>query len=334
MLNSEARLAVILPPDRRPLAAIPGEDPATLGRRCAGLEAEFAGDGSVFTRVLAHRVAALTVRLDRCTRFDAAMTAHRVRVAVAECDAARAAEAARHLAGLDVEPDAARAALLATPEGINLLMGSLQALRDEAIAAPSAGWTADQAARLARRIDLPSATGESVTSDPVASIDAAIARLQAHAASLDCTVIDRERAEAADRALVAVDPAATLTQRYEASTERSICRALREIERFKQTRIAPADPTPLATATAKALATSLDQLARVVRVAPTPAGAPPLGSFGQKVGRPTEPPLGSFGPGPIRPPGPVDAATITIARPAAGPQARSENQKPRHQPPR
>jgi hypothetical protein len=64
-------------------------------------------------------------------------------------------------------------------------------------------------------------------------IDGEIGKLEAHAATLDTTVIDQDRAEAPDRALFDPSREASLARRYEAEARRGFFRALSEFRKVE-----------------------------------------------------------------------------------------------------
>ena len=322
---------------------IPGEDAAEVNRRRAAFEAELAPGRSATALFLAQRVAALAVRLDRSVRYDSARTADRVEAAVAAARADREAEAAELLAGLAADPVGTHAALRARPEGVDLLLRTLGALRPAVQTGSASPLTEDHAAEVSRcfaeYVDDPAATrlvalaralvaGDFAPVDPAwlagidpeargewaraqlgAGLDAEIARLEAHRATFDPALLEEADARAANLALVDAGPEAVLTRKYEAATERSIFRALGELRPY---RVEPPRAVD-ATATRQALATSLAHLDR-----PAPAEAP----------------LGSFFPDPAAAPSPRAAAEITTARAPARPQSRFEDRKQRPRVPR
>jgi hypothetical protein len=129
-------------------------------------------------------------------------------------------------------------------------------------------------------------------------IEARVADLQARLAAFDHAAVDRDRAEAAQRALFDPSPEAVLARKYEAANQRNFFRTLKEY-REVEAAAAPEAPTPDGPA---AVAVEPD-------VAATGAGAPdvtPEGETGCE-------PLGSFFPGT------VSVAPGPPARPSGGP---------------
>ena len=109
-------------------------------------------------RILTHRVAALTVRLDRCSDHDAAMTAFRVRHAEERFLDDRAAEVDRALDRLALEPAASVRALRRSFDGINRLIELWEAV--------GTALFPESLAELARVALSPAATDEPPPPDP------------------------------------------------------------------------------------------------------------------------------------------------------------------------
>lgn len=284
---------------------VPGEDAAAIDQRFAEFALELAGDGSQTTRLLAQRMAILSVRMERSVRHDTAVTAERLRVAQADLDAARAATA-RDLWDKAATDPAALVALRDLPEGIHLLLATLQALRPSADPATPAAWTEEQAGLLDRCLGSRAPAGATTAGE---QIDAELARLEAHWETLDHEAIARQDAGVVNQALVDDSPATLLARKYEAATERSIHRTLKEIRQFQAQRgvcspPTPPDPAPLI----RSLAAARDQVARLAPVAPT---------------------LGSLFPGPTAKPAAVETVDLTIGKPAPHGQSRHPDRKKR-----
>ncbi len=285
---------------------IPGEDAGEVALRVEELEAQLAPDGDPMTRLLARRVAALSVRAERSVRHETAVTAERVRNAAHDFDEARRAEADHLLSYAAAEPATNHRRLLATPEGVDLLIATLRRLRSSAEIGPSFQWSDNHAYQLdfctGRRLgsvpvsrgamltdavlhgsfngldtaeidDLaPKARHEWAADELVRLIDAEIARLEAHRLTLDRDRIALSRAEAGERALVDTGPAAVLARKYEAATERALFRTLQEIRALRRDRADQAPPPPAAPV-AQAMAANAEHLPELAE--PSPA----LGSF-------------------------------------------------------
>ena len=299
---------------------VPGEDAEAIDRRSSRFVAELAGDGSVTTLLLAQRVAVLTVRIERSVRHEFATTAERVRVAGEEFDEARQATARRLLAEAATDPTA-RAALRALPEGVDLLLDTLRTLRPGADPQGSGGWSAESGHRLAGclserdaaslRSMPPTAPGAGAPEPILELIDAEVAQLEALRRTLGpvADAVADQRAGVIERALVADDPAAILARKYEAATERSIFRALREIRAVRHAQepaIPPAEPIAIA----RSLAATQGQIARLSPPLPGPA----MGSF-----LPADPPVTA----------PIHASRPVSGAPLAHRQSRYADRKKR-----
>ena len=108
--------------------AIPGEDLAAIEHRFAAIEQELNPQGEL-ARVLAHRVAALSVRLERSVRHESAFLAEKIRHAAERFDHDRVDSANELMAALDGDPAGVRQQLERTPEGCDRLVEALGALR-------------------------------------------------------------------------------------------------------------------------------------------------------------------------------------------------------------
>ena len=227
-------------------------------------EAEFAEDlqprGAV-ARFLVHRAATLSVRLDRLARYDAAMTAQRVRRAESEHDQQRLAEVDHLDSWVRAEPATYTRRLRLSPEGIDRLLDHWGFLRDQVGHENDPRWQPDDLGLadhlLGRRDgDLPPSPfsvasraywGEyspHVEVDPgfaplgqadrkalastrlLAMIDGQVAALQAERAAVDFEALRRDRAEAVERALFDPGHEAGLARRHELASERMLHRAL------------------------------------------------------------------------------------------------------------
>ena len=293
-------------PIRRPVT-IPGQDPGEYARRAAALRAELGIVGSVASLVLADRISALSFRLERSARHEAAMTAERVRGAVAGFDEARQAAADRLIDTLAADPPTQRGALLATPEGVDRLLRSFGSLRRVAAGASPIGWNNDHARHLDRCRGLEPDGRVGLTPDQaLIQIDGEVAHLETHRRALDHDAIARERAEVADRALVATTPETVIARRFEVAAERSIFRALRELQSIRRDHPAPAaPPTPPVARPASA---------------PVPPPPPPASP---------DPALGSFVPEARATGWPAQELSFTAAKVPERPASRFEDRKKR-----
>ena len=283
--------------------ALPTESAAEADRRLLALERELAPRGEM-GRLLVRRIAVSSLRLDRAVEQEAAALAAKVRRAEADFDEARLTEADHLMGWISSEPATHHRRLTRTPEGVDRLVATLRGLRHDLQFEAQQTWThGAHALKLdectGRRYSvIPASRGqvlaEAITGDfhRLAAedgaglndderkawareelgrlIDGEVDRLLAHRATLDHQAIALDRAGAAQRAAFDPEPAAILARRYEASAERSMFRALRELR--------------LVNAEAKALG---------IEAAP-PVPAPLLASFRAEGANPDAPPLASF----------------------------------------
>jgi len=247
--------------------ALPTEDAAAVAGRFAALRDEIA-PRTVLGSVLVKRVAMLSIRLDRFERREAAAMAGRVENAGVDFDEARMAEVERLIGELDDDPVGAVRKLRRMPEGVARLIAAWSSLRDDlgdgrdedvhwyplqcAIAERLAGHKPGGVGP--SRIEaLFRATGgdfRTIGRDEAADltdhdrrewalarlteiIDAHLAELIAHRPTLDLAPIARDRARAADRALVDPSKEAVLARKYEAAAERGLFRALQELRQVE-----------------------------------------------------------------------------------------------------
>ena len=332
---------------------IPGEDAQEVARRTAEFLAELAPDGLPTARLLAGRVATLSVRLKRSERHEEAATAERCRVALIEFDEARIAEADRLFDAIDEGTN--REELLAMPEGVDLLDAALAGLR--AVAERAAGdptaWSREDSARLARCLSAEArghaeAVGRAldsgdlsgldrgivVTMDParvrtlwasdqvIGLVDADREWLAETRAGLDREGIARARAAAVDLVLVDDAPETRRARRYEAATERAIHQALREIRRSRRP-----EPTPKPTATTPQAEPPYRMPAHLVREAEEMrkllSGLPPIGASAHI------PPLGSIFPAGFDVPELDDESIDAEGEPAPRGRSRFEDRRQR-----
>ena len=250
---------------------IPYEDAAEVAIRVEQFEAELSPDGHATTSVLAMRAAMLTVRLERCIRYDDATTADRVRFAGDDFDEARLANADFLFDHIAQAPVTRYRELLAMPEGVDRILVALRGLQRCATAGSGDAWTDMHGYDLdmycgLRPSDLPESrcrlltravtTGQFDILPPAADapegdyhahyrwaldqiltiINDQIAHLEAHRQTIDTAKIMQSRAEAGLRALVSMSPDAVLFRRYEAASERALNRTLQQIRDLQQDR--------------------------------------------------------------------------------------------------
>ena len=254
---------------------IPPDDLAEVARRSEALEAEMR-PSSEMARILVRRAAALSVRLERSVRQEFASVAQRSRNAGVAFDDARLSEVERLLSWITAEPATYARRLRQTPEGVEALIRALLDLKADLVdpdtrlwhyghyerfenlmgrrtsdfptspaKGPSwAGWGDFQHLAPEEGAGLPDRERKQWGRDRVAEmIDEELARLRSLRESFDPEAIGRDRLEAADRALFDPSKEATLARKYEAATERSLFRTLREAREAEASSV-EVDATP------------------------------------------------------------------------------------------
>ena len=211
---------------------IPGEDEGEVARRAEGLADELAPGGGWMAGLLVRRLAALSVRAERSVRHETAVTADRVRGAALAFDEDRHAEADSLFAMLDQAPATNHRRLLLMPEGVDRLVGGLRNLqasvaRLESSAAVDPGLAARLALLSGREPGF--APSWASVADLIEASLTELARLETHRSSLDLDDLAQSRAEAGERALLDPGPEASRLRNYEAATERSIFRIVRDL---------------------------------------------------------------------------------------------------------
>ncbi|WP_435006053.1 hypothetical protein P12x_003728 [Tundrisphaera lichenicola] len=240
---------------------IPPEDAEEVARRSEVLEAEMK-PSSELSRILIGRVAALSVRLERSVRQEFAAVAEKVRNARADFDDARRSEVEHMLSWITAEPATYARRLRQSPEGVDAVIRALLDVKADLTDSDDRIWHHGHFERIEnlvgrRTTDFPASPIKAVcraawgdfsllsavegvglvdrdrrawARDRVAEyLDEEIARLQALRRSIDVEAIERDRLEASERALFDPSKEATLGRKYEAATERSLFRTLREI---------------------------------------------------------------------------------------------------------
>ena len=241
--------------------ALPNEDLAEIERRSNALHDELRPH-SELARLLVGRVAFLAVRLDRCQRHDTAMLARRVRNAGGDHAEERLDRIRALIAEISHDPVTTVRRLSAVPEGVAWLVENFGQLRRDLAHEDETVWGMAQCVDLHLLMGLPRVHGQTTRyqvlsdtgrgfyghlkpgecegmTDPekvrwargelLAVIDGEIARLKEIGDSLDLDEVEQDRAEAADRALFDPSKEAVLARKYEAATERSLFRTLREL---------------------------------------------------------------------------------------------------------
>jgi len=255
--------------------ALPDEDAAEVERRFARYEAEL-NPKTELGRDLAMRAATLAVRLERCHRNEAARLGLAVDSALKVYDDARMTEVERLLDAIEKDPITNARRLQATPEGVEHTIRGWQALADDLAQTDVRLWSTGHRERaealMGRRpLDFPRSRiyvlsqalwfdfsllepGEGEGLDDFGKYEYARQRMAAlvagriealtgYRARMDHAAAERARAGAADRALFDTAPEAILARKYEAATERSLFRTLRE---FREVEAAASEPAATA----------------------------------------------------------------------------------------
>ncbi len=293
--------------------ALPNEDSAEVERRFANFEAEMAPTTEL-GQALALRAAMLTVRLERCYRNEAARLTVAVDAAPKAYDDGRLTAVEALMDGLPDDPVTNARRLQQTPEGVNLTIEVWKHLKWDLMDPDRKLWTAGHWERaenlLGRRTDdLPrsrigalsramwfdfSALDPGEASDLnqqgkyeyardrlAAIIDGRIELLSGVVAGdyFDKAAAERARAGAADRVLFDESREAILARKYEAATERSLFRTLREFREVEAaaagaaTKAGPAEITPNPTEVREELGSSSPGI--VAEEVADPSSAPP-----------------------------------------------------------
>ena len=242
---------------------IPGEDEQEVGIRVAALEAQLVPEGDVLGALLVRQVAIASIRVERAFRQETADAAERMRQAAEVYDDQRLTLAQEILAEIHIDPVTIRRRLLATPEGVDALVGRLRKLRVKTDSPRQVVWDDEEGTEL--ELCLGNKPGQTPLSrsalltrgiafdhwvglDPaefaemdfptrlhwaVAEvqkiIDAEISDLAAFRATMDTTRRDRGRAEAAERSLVDKGKEGTALRRYAGAAERTMLKVLHEL---------------------------------------------------------------------------------------------------------
>ena len=258
------------------------EDAALVDDRFRDIQEELQPTGTA-SRLHLRRYAFLSVRLENCEKLHLAVYARRVRHAEDEFDDHRLTLVEALASRVESETATSVRRLQAMPEGIDWLIGEWGELRLDLMNRERDAWTRNHSQWVERLLGRPHSTARQPRSvalheamsgyfaninaseivgltDPEKSewarkqllgmIDAEVERLQAVKAALDPRKVEQDRTEAADRCLFDLQPSMDRVRKYEAATERSMYRAMKE---FRLLESEPtAIPSPLATGPAPA----------------------------------------------------------------------------------
>jgi len=256
---------------------LPEEDLTEVGQRFEELQAQF-NPSTPMGKILVHRIALCSVRLERSAEHEAAYLGEKIRHARADHDERRQVEIASLLDDLARQPAASVGKLLRSPDGIDALIGAWEGLRAD-LDRPGLGvWSSvhdDRAHHLSgRRVEeipisriheLSTAIrgdfsllreGEGAGLDVEARrawardrlieyIDEELTALGDCLGGIDRESWEQDREEAPKRALFDISKAAVLARRYEAANERGMFRALNDLRKVeKEAAENPIKPSP------------------------------------------------------------------------------------------
>jgi hypothetical protein len=240
--------------------ALPHEDAEEIQDRIEALEAEMRPN-SELARQLLSRYALMTIRLRRSAEHEAKALSYTIRHAAEKFDEARLAEVDHLMSWIASEPATNVRRLRRMPEGIERLIAAITGLRADLARAGGYRWGYDHSEQLhhllgLRSVDLPVSRVRALTEailgnfrhladtegpglkdedrriwaigELVYFMDAEIERLKAMLEAIDREGLDLDRSEAATRAIFDDSKEAILARKYEAASERSMYRALRE----------------------------------------------------------------------------------------------------------
>ena len=261
--------------------ALPAEDAEAVALRFDSLRDQF-DPKTPMGGVLVKRIAMLSVRLDRNYRRDTAATSERVLTAEAAFDDARKAEAEHLLRRIAAEPVTNYRRLMATPEGVDVMIERWEKMKADLDHPDGDRWTlthyhdADflhgnpstnidqsdymcwtmalhgqcQHIRPERFAGLDVHGRRQYIMDRIAElVDADLARLREYRVKMDTSAVDAQRALAPEIALFDPSKEAVLARKYEAATERGLYRAIRELRQVEleadMTQVEQTEPEPI-----------------------------------------------------------------------------------------
>jgi hypothetical protein len=244
---------------------LPESDAAEVERRNLALQTELA-PATEMGMVLVHRLAMLSVRMEKGAKHALASAAQRVRHAAEDFDEQRIDRAEDFLEGIAENPRRALRKLRRMPEGLDVLVQEWGDLRADLTRKGRPCWTASHLERAAHLLGVRSedARGSAVgalsraawgdfealgeregggldddarrawaRARLVERIDEAMAELEAHRQTLDLGSIEQDRAEAGDVAWFDPSKEASLARRYESEAQRHFFKTLTELRRVE-----------------------------------------------------------------------------------------------------
>jgi hypothetical protein len=249
-------------------------DLAEVDRRSATLQAEMAPK-TLIGSILVHQLATLSVRMERGAKQEFADVAARVRHATEAFDLERFDEIEAIFQELPDNPERSLFQLRRSTAGVAKLIQAWQGLRADLTCKPIDRWSPTRLQHMAILLGLPAdglagsrvealtmatwgqferlAPEERTGLEPserkawarsrlIERIDAEIAELNGHLSTIDPKIVERDRAEAADRALFDASPEARLARRYESEARRCFFKALKEFRQVEADAIEQAEP--------------------------------------------------------------------------------------------
>ena len=246
--------------------ALPTEDQEAISECFAAMQDEMRPSNRISQKLL-RRAAFLFVRVERCEKHETAETARRIRHAVADFDDQRLAAVEALAARIEIEPATTSRRLQGTIEGINWLLTQWEILHDDLTVQDRDCWTYNHRSRfelllgrnpadwrIGRVMALTEAAGggfyhldkkdgEGLEGQARADwardelrvlMEAEMARLEAARLALRPDVVEKDRAEAVDRALFDTSKASMLARKYEAAAERDLFRTLKEFREVEE----------------------------------------------------------------------------------------------------
>jgi hypothetical protein len=257
---------------------LPEGDQAEVEARVEALRDELQPQ-SVVGSMLLRKIANFSVRSERAAERENAAIAGRVRNAFHAFDEDRARQVDAHFDALNDSPRGALRNLRRMPEGCDRLIDAWRILRRDLDREGQNCWAGPQLARAANLLGVRHLDAHStrvgdlskaiwgdfhrLTADEGADldetgrrnwarlallelVDAQIAELEAHQATLDLDRIDQDRQEAPIRATFDDSREACLARRYEADSDRGFYKALKEFRQVEAEAPVRIEPEPVA----------------------------------------------------------------------------------------
>jgi len=251
---------------------LPHEDAREVNQRFEALQGQFQA-ATPMGQILVHRVAMLSVRLERCAEHEAAYLSEKILHAEADHVEQRQAEVGQLMDQIARQPASSVRKLLRTPEGIEALVGAWLDLRADLARSSPRFWTESHCERahhlMGRRVEEIPISRVLELSKAIAGdfsliedqdeaglddlgraawakarlldlIDEEVEALQQCFEGLDHEAFEHDRQQAGKRALFDTSKAAILARRYEAAAERGMFRALKDLRQVEKA--AASDP--------------------------------------------------------------------------------------------